>query len=96
MNRPLPPGDRGYRGPDPGRASGPGRLMLGAGGLVGRTAATDHQEAIEAARVCLVCPRRGSVAQPAAEAATWGNRGATLAFLMRDLASQMGADSGRW
>ena len=34
MNRALPPGDRGYRSPDPGRPSGPARLVLGLGGLV--------------------------------------------------------------
>lgn len=39
MNRSLPPGDRGLRGPDPGRASGSGRAVSGPGGLVGGVAA---------------------------------------------------------
>jgi len=38
MNRSLPPGGRGNRSTDPGRPSGPRRLMLGTVGLVGRTA----------------------------------------------------------
>ena len=39
MNRALPPGDRGNRSAAPGRASGRGRAVPGAGGLVGGTAA---------------------------------------------------------
>jgi hypothetical protein len=39
MNRALPPGDRGYRSPDPRRESGSGRVVLGLGGLVGGIAA---------------------------------------------------------
>ena len=39
MNRTLPPGDRGHRSPDPGRASGPPGSLPGALRLVGGTAA---------------------------------------------------------
>jgi hypothetical protein len=46
MNRPLPPGNRGHRAPDPGRASGSARAVPGIGGLVGGTAAADRQEAV--------------------------------------------------
>jgi hypothetical protein len=34
MNIALPPGDRGHRSPDSGRASGPAGLVPGAVGLV--------------------------------------------------------------
>jgi|SRR5690349_8663085 len=99
MNRPLPPGDRGCRGPDPGRKSGSRGIVPGAVRLVGRTVATDYQEAIEAthiAPVCLCLAKGGTVPQPAAEGATWRSCAATAAFVGGLSSCQMGADERRW
>src|SRR5581483_5366082 len=43
LNRALPPGNRGHRGSDSFRQSGPGRLVLGASRLVGGIAAREAE-----------------------------------------------------
>jgi hypothetical protein len=56
MNRPLPARDRGYRKPDPGWASGPGRTLLGAGRLVRGTPVATSQLTL-GQRCATFCPR---------------------------------------
>ena len=83
MNRALPPGDRGYRGADSGGAPGPARVVPGAGGLVGGTAAAERREAIapaQCARMCASLAKGGLVVLQAAIGATWRACGASAAI----------------
>ena len=67
MNRALPPGDRGYRGADSGGAPGPARVVPGAGGLVGGTAAAAAEKGLKRAPFWPACTQfteTGPVARP--------------------------------
>ena len=56
MNRALPPGDRGYRGPNPGRSSGCARPVPGIGRLVGGVTVVASQ--IRNGLLCVILGRR--------------------------------------
>ena len=76
MNRSLPPGDRGRRSPDPGRPSGPGRAVPGAGGLVDGVAAVAGEPRV-GPRCAMFGPRsrgRRRLGVSAKAAVTWAQR----------------------